>query len=176
VAAVDFILKRRAVAKLNVLGLVVGTAITALYTSQNNHKVNRLVLYAPVWLRQTKSLTDSGGALGAYRVVTQEAALKRRGTGIPAGKKPMPDAWAEEGLVPRSRAIPSAQRKSAVRARAQRSGAGWAANTGSAGNRSTILRTSGTDDADPRRVGRRHPGLHGQTLFPRLVNAERSAW
>ena len=95
-AAVDFVLKRRGVAKLNVLGWSWGTAITALYASQNNEKVNRLVLYAPVWLRQTKSLTDTGGALGAYRTVTVEAAMKRRGTGIPAGKKPMPDAWAEE--------------------------------------------------------------------------------
>jgi len=95
-AAVDFILKRRGVAKLNVLGWSWGTAITALYTSQNNAKVNRLVLYAPVWLRETKSLTDSGGALGAYRQVTVEAALKRKAAGIPEGKKPMPDAWAEE--------------------------------------------------------------------------------
>lgn len=95
-AAVDFVLKRRGVAKLNVLGWSWGTAITASYTSQNNEKVNRLVLYAPVWLRQTKSLTDKGGALGAYRTVTVEAAMKRRGSGIPAGKKPMPDAWAEE--------------------------------------------------------------------------------
>ena len=53
-AAVDFVLKRRAVAKLNVLGWSWGTAITALYTSQNNAKVNRLVLYAPVWLRETQ--------------------------------------------------------------------------------------------------------------------------
>ena len=95
-AAVDFVLKRRGIAKLNVLGWSWGTAITALYTSQNNAKVNRLVLYAPVWLRQTKSLTDTGSALGAYRTVTVEAAMKRRATGIPAGKKPMPDAWAEE--------------------------------------------------------------------------------
>lgn len=95
-AAVDFVLKRRGVAKLNVLGWSWGTAITAFYTSQNNEKVNRLVLYAPVWLRQTKSLTDTGGALGAYRVVTVDAALKRRAAGIPAGKKPMPEAWAEE--------------------------------------------------------------------------------
>ena len=95
-AAVDFILKRRGVAKLNVLGWSWGTAITALYTSQNNAKVNRLVLYAPVWLRETKSLTDSGGALGAYRQVTVEAALKRKAAGIPEGKKPMPDAWADE--------------------------------------------------------------------------------
>jgi pimeloyl-ACP methyl ester carboxylesterase len=92
-AAVDFILKRRGVPKLTVLGWSWGTAITALYTSRTNEKVNRLVLYAPVWLRQTKSLTDSGGALGAYRTVTVDAARARKGAGIPAGKSPMPDAW-----------------------------------------------------------------------------------
>jgi pimeloyl-ACP methyl ester carboxylesterase len=95
-AAVDFVLKRRGVAKLNVLGWSWGTAITALYASQNNAKVNRLVLYAPVWLRETKSLTDTGGALGAYRTVTVEAALKRKAAGIPEGKKPMPEPWSEE--------------------------------------------------------------------------------
>jgi pimeloyl-ACP methyl ester carboxylesterase len=95
-AAVDFVLKRRGVAKLNVLGWSWGTAITALYASQNNAKVNRLVLYAPVWLRETKSLTDTGGALGAYRTVTVEAALKRKAAGIPEGKKPMPELWSEE--------------------------------------------------------------------------------
>jgi pimeloyl-ACP methyl ester carboxylesterase len=93
-AAVDFVLKRRGVAKLNVMGWSWGTAIGALYTSQNNAKVNRLVLYAPLWVRQTKSLTDTGGALGAYRVVTVDNA-KKRPTGIPDGKKPMPDAWLE---------------------------------------------------------------------------------
>jgi pimeloyl-ACP methyl ester carboxylesterase len=93
-AAVDFVLKRRGVAKLNVLGWSWGTAIGALYTSQNNSKVNRLVLYAPLWVRQTKSLTDTGGVLGAYRVVTVDNA-KKRPTGIPDGKKPMPDAWLE---------------------------------------------------------------------------------
>jgi pimeloyl-ACP methyl ester carboxylesterase len=95
-AAVDFVLKRRGVAKLNVLGWSWGTAISALYTSQNNAKVNRLVLYAPVWLRETKSLTDAGGALAAYRTVTVDAALKRKLAGIPEGKKPMPDAWSDE--------------------------------------------------------------------------------
>jgi pimeloyl-ACP methyl ester carboxylesterase len=93
-AAVDFVLKRRGVAKLNVLAWSWGTAIAALYTSRSNAKVNRLVLYAPLWVRQTKSLTDTGGALGAYRVVTVDNA-KKRPTGIPAGKKPMPDAWLE---------------------------------------------------------------------------------
>jgi pimeloyl-ACP methyl ester carboxylesterase len=94
-AAVDFVLKRRAVPKLNVLSWSWGTAIAALYTSQNNAKVNRLVLYAPVWLREAKSLTDSGGALGAYRMVNVDDALKRARTGIPAGKEPMPAAWAD---------------------------------------------------------------------------------
>jgi pimeloyl-ACP methyl ester carboxylesterase len=93
-AAVDFVLKRRGVTKLNLMGYSWGTAIAALYTSQNNAKVNRLVLYAPLWVRSTKSHTDTGGALGAYRVVTMDSA-KKRPTGIPDGKKPMPDAWLE---------------------------------------------------------------------------------
>lgn len=94
-AAADFIRAKRGLTKLTALGWSWGTAITALYTTQNNDKVNRLVLYAPIWMRQTKSLTDTGGALGAYRTVTVDAARKRKGTGIPAGKNPMPDAWFE---------------------------------------------------------------------------------
>ncbi len=94
-AAADWIRARRGLDKLTVLGWSWGTAISALYTTRNNAKVNRLGLYAPVWLRQSKSLTDAGGELGAYRIVTVDAALKRRGTGIPAGKAPMPEAWAQ---------------------------------------------------------------------------------
>ena len=94
-AAVDYIRARRGVDKINVLGWSWGTAITALYTSRNNGKVNRLVLYAPVWLRQSASLTDSGGALGAYRTVTIDAARKRAQTGLKPGMNPMPDAWFE---------------------------------------------------------------------------------
>lgn len=94
-AAVDFVRARRGVDKINVLGWSWGTAITALYTSRNNAKVNRLVLYAPVWLRQTKSLTDTGAALGAYRTVTVDAARKRKETGLKAGKNPMPESWFE---------------------------------------------------------------------------------
>ena len=94
-AAVDFIRARRSVDKINVLGWSWGTAITALYTSRNNAKVNRLVLYAPVWLRQSKSLTDSGGELGAYRTVTIDAARKRKEAGLKPGMNPMPEAWFE---------------------------------------------------------------------------------
>src|SRR6266851_141587 len=54
-AAVDFILKRRGVSKINLLGWSWGTSIMGWYTVQNNDKVNRLVLYAPGWIRNTGS-------------------------------------------------------------------------------------------------------------------------
>jgi pimeloyl-ACP methyl ester carboxylesterase len=92
-AAADFVRKRRGVEKINVLGHSWGTAITALYTTRHADKVNRLVLYAPVWLRKTASLTDSGGDLGAYRTVTIEAAFKRKNTGVQPGRDPQPKAW-----------------------------------------------------------------------------------
>jgi pimeloyl-ACP methyl ester carboxylesterase len=94
-AAANYIRARRGIGKLTVLGWSWGTAITALYTTQNNDKVNRLVLYAPIWMRQTKSLTDAGGELGAYRSVTIDAARKRQMTGIPAGKTVQPAGWFE---------------------------------------------------------------------------------
>ncbi len=74
-AAVDFILKRRGVSKINLLGWSWGTSIMGWYTAQNNGKVNRLILYAPQWIRSTASLTDSGGKLGAYRTVSRDAAV-----------------------------------------------------------------------------------------------------
>ena len=45
-AAVDFILKRRAISKINLLGWSWGTSTMGWYTAQNNDKVNKLVLYA----------------------------------------------------------------------------------------------------------------------------------
>ena len=73
-SAVDFILKRRGVAKINLLGWSWGTSIMGWYTAQNNDKVNKLVLYAPGWVRNAPSLTDSGGKLGAYRSVSMASA------------------------------------------------------------------------------------------------------
>ena len=50
---VDFILKRRSIPRLNLLGWSWGTTLMATYTTQNAAKVERLVLYAPAWIRQT---------------------------------------------------------------------------------------------------------------------------
>jgi pimeloyl-ACP methyl ester carboxylesterase len=100
-AAVEFIRTRRGVETISLLGHSWGTTIMALYTTQNNAKVQRLALYAPGWVRKEgRSLTDDGGPLGAYRVVTAEAVKKRRGTGLPPGKQEelMPAHWMEAYL------------------------------------------------------------------------------
>jgi pimeloyl-ACP methyl ester carboxylesterase len=96
-AAVDFILKRRGVSKINLLGWSWGTTIMGWYTAQNNDKVNRLVLYAPQWIRQTAALTDSGAKLGAYRTVSRDAAKGRWLAGVAEDKKAdlIPPGWFE---------------------------------------------------------------------------------
>jgi pimeloyl-ACP methyl ester carboxylesterase len=94
-AAADWVRARRSIPKLVALGHSWGTVITALYTTRHPDQVSRLVLYAPVWLRNSPSLTDSGGQLGAYRQVTIEQARKRKETGLVPGRKPQPDAWFE---------------------------------------------------------------------------------
>jgi pimeloyl-ACP methyl ester carboxylesterase len=96
-SAVEFIRKRRGVEKLNLLGWSWGTTIMGWYTAQNNDKVNKLVLYAPGWLRNAPSLTDKGGTLGAYRTVTKADAKARWLTGVPEDKKAalIPAGWYE---------------------------------------------------------------------------------
>ena len=96
-AAVDFILKRRGVAKINLMGWSWGTSIMGWYTTQNNDKVNKLVLYAPGWVRNTPSLTDKGGKLPAYRSVSMDSARARWLTGVAEDKKAelIPPGWFE---------------------------------------------------------------------------------
>jgi pimeloyl-ACP methyl ester carboxylesterase len=100
--AVDFILQRRNIPRLNLMGWSWGTALMATYTTQNASKVERLVLYAPSYIRTTPSLAQAGpGPLAAYRMVTRDQALQRWLTGVPDGKKAdlIPagwfDAWAD---------------------------------------------------------------------------------
>jgi pimeloyl-ACP methyl ester carboxylesterase len=101
---VDFILARRNIPRLNLIGWSWGTVTMATYTTQNPTKVERLVLYAPGWIRQTASLTGpqaGAGPLGAYRAVTRDMAMQRWMTGVPEDKKAtlIPggwfDAWAD---------------------------------------------------------------------------------
>ena len=99
---VDFVLARRNIQRVNLLGWSWGTALMAGYTAQNAGKVERLVLYAPVWIRTTASLVQTGpGPTPAYRSVSRDAALGRWLTGVPEDKKAalIPagwfDAWAD---------------------------------------------------------------------------------
>jgi pimeloyl-ACP methyl ester carboxylesterase len=99
---VDFVLARRNIPRVNLLGWSWGTTLMATYTTENAGKVERLVLYAPSWIRTTPSLVQTGpGPTPAYRMVRREQALERWMTGVPAEKKAtlIPagwfDAWAD---------------------------------------------------------------------------------
>jgi pimeloyl-ACP methyl ester carboxylesterase len=94
-ATVDHILSRRGVKKINLVGWSWGTTLMATYTAANPDKVNRLVLYAPQWIRTTPSQVQAGPTLGAYRVVKKEDTLKRWLTGVPEAKKStlIPAGW-----------------------------------------------------------------------------------
>jgi len=94
-AAVDHILARRGLTKLNLMGWSWGTAIMGRYATQNSDKVNRLVLYAPPWTGEAP--TGSQAPLGAYQTWTMEQARSRLQNGAPEEKKKdlMPAAWFE---------------------------------------------------------------------------------
>jgi pimeloyl-ACP methyl ester carboxylesterase len=97
-AAVDHILQRRNLKKLDLIGWSWGTSIMASYTAANPDKVERLVLYAPQWIRTTPSLVQVGDQIGAYRTVKREAAKERWLTGVPEDKKAslIPAGWFEK--------------------------------------------------------------------------------
>jgi pimeloyl-ACP methyl ester carboxylesterase len=101
-SVVDFVLARRGIPRVNLIGWSWGTALMALYTSRNTSKVERLTLFAPGWLRNTPSLARGDpDPLGAYRIVTREQVRERWLTGVPEHAKAtlIPpgwfDAWAD---------------------------------------------------------------------------------
>jgi pimeloyl-ACP methyl ester carboxylesterase len=101
-AAVDYILHKRKVAKINLMGWSWGTSIAGSYTSEHNDKISRLVLYAPQWVRNEPPTTAAANAppLGAYRLVSKESAKARWLKDVPENKQAdlIPpgvfDAWA----------------------------------------------------------------------------------
>jgi pimeloyl-ACP methyl ester carboxylesterase len=97
-AAVDHILQRRGVSKINLMGWSWGTAIMGMYTAQHNDKVNRLVLYVPLWTFSTKPLIGGNSPLGAYRLVSKASAKERWLKGVPEDKQAdlIPQGWFEQ--------------------------------------------------------------------------------
>ena len=91
-AVIDFIRRRRRVTRIDVVGWSWGTTIAGVFTAANGDQVNKLVLYAPLWLvREAPPISGSG----AYRTVTQEPARVRGAHGIPADRieEISPQAW-----------------------------------------------------------------------------------
>ncbi len=97
-AAVDFIRKRRSVEKINLLAWSWGCTMMGAYTAANPGRVNRLVLYAPQWLRDTPTLIGGDGKLGAYRSVAKSAAKERWLKGVAADQQAalIPYGWFEK--------------------------------------------------------------------------------
>ena len=92
-AAVDYILKKHNVPKINVMGWSWGTSIAGMYASEHSDKVNRLVLYAPMWIFRSDTVLATGpqasgvAGLGAYRLVSRDSAKDRWLKDVPAGKR-----------------------------------------------------------------------------------------
>ena len=95
-SAVNFILRRRHVPKINLIGWSWGCAIMARYTTENNERVSKLILHAPQWLRGPQpTIADK---LGAYRAQDREQGKERWISGIPMERRAeiLPARWLEQ--------------------------------------------------------------------------------
>ena len=173
-AVVDHVLQRRNIQRVNLIGWSWGTSIMASYTAENAGKVERLILYAPQWVRTTPSLVQVQGKLGAYRTVRREAAHGRWLTGVPEDKKAdlIPagwfEAWADATFA--SDPVGAAQNPPALRAPngvIEDSNRYWVAGKAlydPAKITAPTLLVVGEWDRDT-------PPYMAQALFPLLVNA-----
>ncbi len=94
-----FIRQRRNLPRIAHMGWSWGCALQGRFAADNAALVERLVLFAPGWLRDAPSLAGgaAGTTLGAYRTVTQAQARERWMTGVPEGKRAglIPPGWFE---------------------------------------------------------------------------------
>lgn len=67
--AVDFILSRRSLERLVVVGWSWGATLAGSYSAEAGSRVERLVLYSPQWLRDDGPPADALAKLGAWRTV-----------------------------------------------------------------------------------------------------------
>lgn len=99
-AAVDFILARRKLPRLALIGWSWGTSLTGRYTMMNPEKVERLVLLGPAWFQVPALPEPFLGKIPAYRIVKRDRALARWLTGVPDQKRDQiaPPAWTKTVL------------------------------------------------------------------------------
>lgn len=94
-----FIRSHRSVPRIIHMGWSWGSALMGRFAADNPTLVERLVLFAPGWLRDGASpaAAGAGGTLGAYRSVTQAQARQRWMDGVPEAKRAglIPPGWFE---------------------------------------------------------------------------------
>lgn len=91
-AVIEHIRRDRGVARVVLIGWSWGCAIMGSYAAAHPEKVEKLVQFAPGWLRDAPSPTDQGGRLGAWRAVTRTAAYERWLNGVSEARR--------DGLIP----------------------------------------------------------------------------
>jgi pimeloyl-ACP methyl ester carboxylesterase len=97
-AAVDFLLQRQKIERLNLFGMSWGGSVAGAYAAQNNRRIRKLVLLAPQWISSRPIRIDTGGKLGAYRVVSLETVRERWLDAVPKEKRAgfLPGGWFEQ--------------------------------------------------------------------------------
>lgn len=170
-SAVDFIRQRRGIERVNLLAWSLGTVAVGRYAATSPERVNKVVLYAPVWRAPTSALLAEPTA--TYRNQDVVAARARWLAGVPADKLQglIPPGWFDVWVAATAATDPwgAAQTPPVMRvpngpvfdrARPSTQPPYEPANI-----RAPILLVKAEWDADT-------PSSMAQALFPRLVNAK----
>lgn len=112
-AAVDFILKRNHLSKINVFGMSWGGTVAGAYASKNNDKLNKLVLVVPQWVSSKPIPLDPGGPIGSYRYVAAGNMKARWLSAAPEDKRNdlLPEGWFEKWADVTIASDPSSQKR-----------------------------------------------------------------
>lgn len=178
-AAVDFIRRRRNVERIHLIGWSWGTAIMGRYAATHGDKVDRLVLYAPLWQRRAEPLSTRGVDVKMpYRLVNVAAVKPRWLAGVAQEKQEqlIPRGWFEAWVTATLATDPwgSMQTPPVIRApngvfaELQTPGE-WVPPYDPAAIKAPTLLIKAEWDADT-------PSYMAQTLFPLLVNATRKQY
>lgn len=178
-AAVDFIRRRRNVERINLIGWSWGTAIMGRYAATHGDKVDRLVLYAPLWQRRAEPLSTRGVDVKTpYRLVNVAAVKPRWLAGVAQEKQEqlIPRGWFETWVTATLATDPWGSRQTPPLIRAPngvfvelQTPGEWVPPYDPVAIKAPTLLIKAEWDADT-------PSYMAQTLFPLLVNAPRKQY
>lgn len=171
--AVDFIRQRRGIDRLNLLAWSLGTVTAGRYAATYPERVNKVALYAPVWVRATApGAPPPVQPTATYRNQDVAAMRSRWLAGVPAGKEKdlIPAGWFDAWLAATAATDPVGAAQSPPVMRVpngplfDRARPSAALPYEAAKIRAPILLVKAEWDADA-------PAYMAQALFPRLVNS-----